>query len=370
MMLLPRLMSSNFSSVREFLIKYIFYGQIHQAQNYFSREKIYYSFEHFPGVYMYFWISGCPSMQQSGLSFSLFCVPLYDLLFIPCPLLPLHLESTLLVAKDLFSYFSVSRGMRLWKTDLQNCPNHSWLSVSQYPYFVCVYTSRIRVYTRDSPSRSTSGVRTCFFPGSHLRVSQTPQVARLIEEFLSHRHAVLRDKTACASFHLEKKSGEKRSFRSFHWNQYVYQVVILHRIPSFPCNINTSEFLSSDTSALVTLKQRFPVCMFAFPNSCQCVRPHMIWTWCRLNFHQSSPEIVIPFQKSLTQARALNFSVQYDGDEWNSFRASAWAQNSSLIPSSSFVSSSWNSSLSPWDSPLRFSLLTVDSRLRVGSGNS
>ena len=66
----------------------------------------------------------------------------------------------------------------------------------------------------------------------------------------------------------------------------------------------------------------------------------------------------------------MNFTVQYDDDNWNSFRASAWAQNSLLIPSSSFVSSGWNSSLSPWDSPLRFSLLSVDSRVRVGSGNS
>ena len=32
-----------------------------------------------------------------------------------------------------------------------------------------------------------------------------------------------------------------------------------------------------------------------------------------------------------------------------------------LSPSSSFVSPGWDSSLSPWDSPLRFSLLTVDS---------
>ena len=72
----------------------------------------------------------------------------------------------------------------------------------------------------------------------------------------------------------------------------------------------------------------------------------------------------------LLSARKLNLSVQYDDDKWNSFRASAWAQKSWLIPSSSFVSSSWNSSLSPSDSPLRSSLLTVDSCLGVGSWNS
>ena len=38
------------------------------------------------------------------------------------------------------------------------------------------------------------------------------------------------------------KKLKKLSFRSFHWNEFVNQVVILHKIPSFPCNINTNEF--------------------------------------------------------------------------------------------------------------------------------
>ena len=88
-------------------------------------------------------------------------------------------------------------------------------------------------------------------------------------------------------------------------------------------------------------------------------------------FGFSNPLIAscISFRRSFIQ-QSMNFTVQYDDDNWNSFRASAWAQNSFLIPSSSVVSSGWNSSLSPWDSPLRFSLLSVDSRVRVGSGNS
>ena len=57
----------------------------------------------------------------------------------------------------------------------------------------------------------------------------------------------------------------------------------------------------------------------------------------------------------LLSARKLNFSVQYDDDKWNPVRASAWAQKSLLISSSSFASSGWNSSPSPWHSPLRFS---------------
>ena len=35
---------------------------------------------------------------------------------IPCPLLPLHLESTLLGVKDLLFMLSVSRGLRLWES--------------------------------------------------------------------------------------------------------------------------------------------------------------------------------------------------------------------------------------------------------------
>ena len=191
------------------------------------------------------------------------------------------------------------------------------------------------------------------------------------------------------------------------------------------------------------LDQRFLVCMFrntifcmvlqfvdysflslsslsCFHNSCQCVRPCMIWTWCRCNSRQSptpphtQTRLLESFWMSfrsitlilwnlstnltdfcsrrhpnshtfvfLVQSPDLqkltwwhqynlvnriwffsrhvqwNFSVQHDDDKWNSFRASAWAQKSFLIPSSSFASSSWNPSLSPdspWSSPLRFSL--------------
>ena len=61
----------------------------------------------------------------------------------------------------------------------------------------------------------------------------------------------------------------------------------------------------------------------------------------------------------LLLARKLNFSVQYEDDKWNSFRASAWAQKTLLIPSSSSCSWGRNSFLSLWDSPLRCSLLAV-----------
>ena len=51
--------------------------------------------------------------------------------------------------------------------------------------------------------------------------------------------------------------------------------------------------------------------------------------------------------------------MKYPWIDQNYFRSSA----------SSSYSSGRNTSLSPWDSPLRFFLLTVDSRLRVGSWN-
>ena len=133
MMLLPRLMRfsiKNFSSVREFLITKIFtYVQISSSQ----------------GVYIYFWINGCPSMQQSGLSLLLFCMPLYDLL-------PFLIDCCLCIRnqhclgwKIFYSYFSLSRGKRLWETDLQNClnirnsrfPNIHILFVSTHLALVC-----------------------------------------------------------------------------------------------------------------------------------------------------------------------------------------------------------------------------------------
>ena len=133
-MLLPRLMRfsiKNVSSVREFLISKIFtYVQISSSQ----------------GVYIYFWINGCPSMQQSGLSLLLFCMPLYNLLpfLIDCCLCIRNQHC--LVWKIFYSYFSVSRSKRPWETDLKNCLN---IRNSRFHNIVCVYTSRISMYTRD-----------------------------------------------------------------------------------------------------------------------------------------------------------------------------------------------------------------------------
>ena len=90
----------------------------------------YCSFELSQGVYICFWINGCPSMdvhQCNKVDFPCCCFVFAAvwLPFIPYPLLPLHLESTLLGVKDILHTLSVSRGMRLWETDLQNCLNNS-----------------------------------------------------------------------------------------------------------------------------------------------------------------------------------------------------------------------------------------------------
>ena len=161
------------------------------------------SCEHFPGCTRTFWCGECPSMHQSGLSFPFVLPSLWPPFFLfHCRLFIWNQHC--LRWKTFFWYFSVSRGMRLWKTDLQKCPNHSWLSVSQHPYFIYVYTSRIRVYTRNSLRRSTSAVCTSFFPGSHLSVSRTLQGFRDTRRILSRRDATSLDEIACASFAPQK----------------------------------------------------------------------------------------------------------------------------------------------------------------------
>ena len=135
--------------------------------------------------------------------------------FIPFPLLPLRLESALLGVKDFL--FILLGFPRLASLNGRSPELSEPFVTLGFPFF-CVHP-RIRVYTRDSLSRSTSGVQTSFFPGSHLRASRTPQVVGLPEEFLSHRYATSLHETACASFHLKiRKLGEEFFFRSFHRN--------------------------------------------------------------------------------------------------------------------------------------------------------
>ena len=95
------------------------------------------------------------------------------------------------VWKIFYSYFSVSRSMRLWDTDLPE---------SSEPY--------VTLDSRSSPIRTTFGVHTSFFPGSHLRVSRTPQTFGVTWRILSHKYAVPRDETTCACFHIQRELSE------------------------------------------------------------------------------------------------------------------------------------------------------------------
>ena len=62
--------------------------------------------------------------------------------------------------------------------------------------------------SRSSPIRTTFGVHTSFFPGSHLRVSRTPQTFGVTWRILSHKYAVPRDETTCACFHIQRELSE------------------------------------------------------------------------------------------------------------------------------------------------------------------
>ena len=69
--------------------------------------------------------------------------------------------------------------------------------------------------TRDSLSRSTSGVNTSFFPGSHSRVFRTPRVVGLLEESCPTDTLCHETRQHAPTFTSElTKFGEELSFRS------------------------------------------------------------------------------------------------------------------------------------------------------------
>ena len=111
----------------------------------------------FPGMYSYFWMwRMCINATTWTFLIFRFGVPSLWPPFIPFPLSPLHLESTLLGVKDL-----------LFR--LPNFPKHASLGdrspESSEPY--------VTLDSQCSLNRTTFRVRTSFFPGSHLRVSRT-----------------------------------------------------------------------------------------------------------------------------------------------------------------------------------------------------
>ena len=141
----------------------------------------------FTGMYSYFWMwrMYIDATQWTFLTFC-FCVPSLWPHFIPFPLSPLHLESKLLGVKDLLFI-------------LLGFPRHASLR-DRSPESSETY---VTLDSWSSLIRTTFGVRTSFFPGSHLRVSRTPKTLGLLEK-LSQRYAVPRDETTCAWFHLQR----------------------------------------------------------------------------------------------------------------------------------------------------------------------
>ena len=100
-------------------------------------------------------------MQPSGLSLP-FCVPSSWPPFIPFSPSPFHLDSTLLGVKDLlFILLGFPRHASLRDRSPESSEPHVTLD------------------SRSSLTKTTFGVRTAFFPGSHLRlVSQIRCAAR------------------------------------------------------------------------------------------------------------------------------------------------------------------------------------------------
>ena len=104
----------------------------------------------------------CSKVDLPCLFFFYFCVPSLRPSFIPFPLSPFHLELTLLGLKDLLFV-------------LLGFPRHASLRdrspESSEPY--------VTLDSRSSLIRTTFGVHTSFFLGSHLRVSRTSRILRV-----------------------------------------------------------------------------------------------------------------------------------------------------------------------------------------------
>ena len=183
--------------------------------------------------------------------------------------------------------------------------------------------------SRSSLIRTTFGVHTSFFPGSHLRVSCTDQILRFTRRILSH-NAARRDNMCL----LSPSKGIKwwASSGSFYRNEFLRKVVIEYKIPSFHCNINIIEFVVSHVLAFLQSSTR------------------IVYLWSKEfrfnNINLGNKEWFFSGHASWTLGSTWWQWVKYPWVDQNYSRASA----------SSSDSSSRNSSLSPWDSPLRFSL--------------
>ena len=168
--LLMFLMSSlitNFSSVREFKKNS---WLMYKSTNCFSRAEII--------LFLRTLLTLADVHQCNKVDFLIFCLCAAAWApFIPCPLLPLHLELTLLRVKDLFAH---TLGFPRQASLRDRSPESSEPFVTLGS---CVYTPFISVYRPDTQSRTISEFCNSFFPSPHLRVSRTLRVWGFLEEF-------------------------------------------------------------------------------------------------------------------------------------------------------------------------------------------
>ena len=212
-------------------------------QNYFSSEEIRLFFRTLAGVYMYFWICRCPSMQQSGLSLLLFFACFFTTSF--------HSFSTATFASGINiawseRSFTHTLGFPRQASRRDRCPELSepYVTLGSLirTYYYCVHSFYLCVHPRLVEQNNIPSLY-FFLPRFTLESISYSPGCRVTRRIVCHRYAVSRDETTCARFHLKNKKTKWRPFfRSFHRSEFVYQVVMLHRIPSFYCNINTNEF--------------------------------------------------------------------------------------------------------------------------------
>ena len=179
-----------------------------------------------PDVLVLFECGECPSMQQSGLPLPLgFFVPSLWPPFIPFPLSPLHLESTLLGLKDI-SFV------------LLGFPRHASLRESSRIFWT-IRNSRFLEVRRTEQHSELIRLSSHVLTWEYLVLSRIFRV--VLKNFVSQIHCGARRDNMCLLSPSERV--RRRAFlRSFHRNEFLRKVVIEYRIPSFPCNINIIEF--------------------------------------------------------------------------------------------------------------------------------
>ena len=143
--------------------------------------------------------------------------------------------------------------------------------------FWTIHNSRFPKFAEQDNSRSSSLES----------VSYSPDFQGYSKNVVSQiRCAARRDNVRL--FSPLRKIGWRASLRSLHRNDFVGKVVIQSRIPSFPWEINTTEFVSASD-------------VLAFPILIQVVQPHVNGRDLTWMFFQSPPGLYISSRRSFAQ---------------------------------------------------------------------